>query len=100
MTGGPGNMKNQLDVGILVSPLNDPSIREMPLLYEPLLVYSSHTYEKNYLLPEDMQPEELLLLEEGHGRYAGRIQQSDGYGTFEYLERNFKPWSRRPSHHF
>ncbi len=58
--------KNQLDVGILVSPLNDPSIREMPLFYEPLLVYSSHTYEKNYLLPEDIQPEELLLLEEGH----------------------------------
>ena len=58
--------KNQLDVGILVSPLNDPSIRETPLFYEPLLVYSSHTYEKHYLLPEDIAPEELLLLEEGH----------------------------------
>jgi LysR family hydrogen peroxide-inducible transcriptional activator len=58
--------KNQLDVGILVSPLNDLSIRETPLFYEPLLVYSSHTYEKHYLLPEDIAPEELLLLEEGH----------------------------------
>jgi LysR family transcriptional regulator, hydrogen peroxide-inducible genes activator len=58
--------KNQLDVGILVSPLHDPSIRETPLFYEPLLVYSSHTYEKHYLLPEDIAPEELLLLEEGH----------------------------------
>jgi len=58
--------KNQLDVGILVSPLNDPSIRETPLFYEPLLVYSCHTYEKHYLLPEDIEPEELLLLEEGH----------------------------------
>ncbi len=57
---------NQLDVGLLVSPLNDPAIRETPLFYEPLLVYSSHTYEKHYLLPEDIEPEELLLLEEGH----------------------------------
>ena len=34
----PRNRKNQLDVGILVNPLHDPSIREMPLFYEPLLV--------------------------------------------------------------
>ncbi len=58
--------KNQLDVGILVSPLNDAAIRETPLFYEPLFVYSSHGYEKHYLLPEDIEPEELLLLEEGH----------------------------------
>lgn len=57
---------NQLDVGILVSPLNDPAIREAPLFYEPLMVYSSHGYEKHYLMPEDLEPEELLLLEEGH----------------------------------
>lgn len=60
-------LKNdKLDVGILVGPLNDASIREVPLFYEPLLVYSSHTYEKAYLLPEDIDPQELLLLEEGH----------------------------------
>lgn len=58
--------KNQLDVGILVGPLHDAAIRETPLFYEPLLVYSSHTYEKHYLAPEDLAPEELLLLEEGH----------------------------------
>ena len=58
--------KNQLDVGILVSPINDPAIREIPLFYEPLMVYSSHSFDKQYLLPEDLDPEELLLLEEGH----------------------------------
>lgn len=58
--------KNQLDVGILVSPLHDPHVRETPLFYEPLYVYSSHSYEKQYLLPEDIEPDELLLLEEGH----------------------------------
>ncbi|MFM8487023.1 MAG: LysR substrate-binding domain-containing protein, partial [Bacteroidota bacterium] len=57
---------NDLDVGILVGPLNDPSIRESPLFYEPLLVYSSHGFDKTYLLPEDIDPRELLLLEEGH----------------------------------
>jgi LysR family hydrogen peroxide-inducible transcriptional activator len=57
---------NDLDVGILVGPLNDPSIRESPLFYEPLLVYSSHGFDKTYLLPEDIDRRELLLLEEGH----------------------------------
>ena len=57
---------NDLDVGVLVGPLNDPSIRETPLFYEPLLVYSSHGFDKTYLLPEDIDPRELLLLEEGH----------------------------------
>jgi len=46
--------KNQLDVGILVSPLNDPAIRETPLFYEPLLVYSSHTYEKRVQPPKSI----------------------------------------------
>ncbi|MBL7829190.1 MAG: LysR family transcriptional regulator [Saprospiraceae bacterium] len=58
--------KNQLDVGILVGPLQDAAIREKPLFYEPLLVYSSHGFDKSYLMPEDINPEELLLLEEGH----------------------------------
>jgi LysR family hydrogen peroxide-inducible transcriptional activator len=58
--------KNQLDVGILVSPLGDSSILEWPLFYEPLSVYSSHGFSKTYLLPEDISPDELLLLEEGH----------------------------------
>jgi LysR family hydrogen peroxide-inducible transcriptional activator len=57
---------NDLDVGILVGPLNDQSIRETALFYEPLLVYSSHGFDKAYLLPEDIDPRELLLLEEGH----------------------------------
>ncbi len=58
--------KSQLDVGILVSPLGDSAIQETRLFYEPLLVYSSHSYKKHFLLPEDLEPDELLLLEEGH----------------------------------
>ena len=55
-----------LDVGILVTPLNDNALRETPLFYEPLLAYTSYPYEKAFLLAEDINPEELLLLEEGH----------------------------------
>lgn len=58
--------KGQIDVGILVTPLKDPTIRETPLFYETFMVYSSHGFDKEYLLPEDINPNELWLLEEGH----------------------------------
>ena len=58
--------KGQLDVGILVTPIKDAAIRETPLFYEAFMAYSSRAFEKAYLLPEDIDPNELWLLEEGH----------------------------------
>lgn len=58
--------RGQLDVGILVTPLNQPSFRETPLFHEALLVYSSHDHDKQFILPEEIDPNELWLLEEGH----------------------------------
>lgn len=58
--------KGMLDAAILVTPLNDPTLQESQLFYEPFVVYSSHTYPKKYLLPEDIDPNQLWLLEEGH----------------------------------
>lgn len=58
--------KGEIDMGILVTPLNHKYIRERPLFYESFLIYSSHNYEKEYLLPEDLDLNELWLLEEGH----------------------------------
>ncbi|MBK8557343.1 MAG: LysR family transcriptional regulator [Lewinellaceae bacterium] len=55
-----------LDAGILVTPLPNSGIRETPLFYEPFVVYSAKDYGKEYLLPEDIDPSQLLLLEEGH----------------------------------
>ncbi len=55
-----------LDAGILVTPLQDSSIRETPLFYEPFVVYTAQDYDKEFLLPEDIDPNQLLLLEEGH----------------------------------
>lgn len=58
--------KGMLDAAILVTPLNDNTLREQPLFYEAFVVYSGHEYRKKYLLPEDINPNELWLLEEGH----------------------------------
>lgn len=58
--------KGELDAGILVTPLQDAAIKERTMFYEPFWVYSSHSYKKKYLLPDDIDPNELWLLEEGH----------------------------------
>lgn len=58
--------KGEIDVGILVTPLHNKSIKETPLFYEHFIIYSSHEYTKEFLLPEDLDLNELWLLEEGH----------------------------------
>jgi LysR family hydrogen peroxide-inducible transcriptional activator len=60
---------NRLDAGIVVTPLKEASIREEPLFYEELYVYvskSSTLYAKEYIVPNELNPDELWLLEEGH----------------------------------
>ena len=61
--------EGSIDAGILVTPLNDPSIREENLFYEELVAYVSKNnaaYKKSYVLPTDIDPNKLWLLEEGH----------------------------------
>lgn len=58
--------KGLLDAGILVTPLHLDFIKEIPVFYEAFVVYSSHGYAKEYLLPEDLNPNDLWLLQEGH----------------------------------
>lgn len=60
---------NRLDCAIVVSPLNDIAITEDVLFYEELFVYVSPQnllYNKKYILPTDIDPAQLWLLEEGH----------------------------------
>lgn len=59
-------MKGQIDVGILVTPLYNKLVHETPLFYEEFFVYASNTFDKQYLLPKDIDPKGLWLLEEGH----------------------------------
>jgi LysR family hydrogen peroxide-inducible transcriptional activator len=59
----------RIDVGILVTPLQENGIREQVLFYEELLVYVSRknaAYKKTYMLAQDIDPDKLWLLEEGH----------------------------------
>lgn len=59
----------QLDVGILVTPLQESGINEQVLFYEELMAYVSKknaAYAKKYVLPQDIDPAKLWLLEEGH----------------------------------
>lgn len=61
--------EGKIDVGILVTPLQEAGIHEMLLFYEELMVYVSKknaVYEKTYVLPQDIDPNKLWLLEEGH----------------------------------
>lgn len=59
----------RIDAGILVTPLSDPGIKEHVLFYEEMMAYISPknaAYNKTYILPQDIDPNKLWLLEEGH----------------------------------
>jgi LysR family hydrogen peroxide-inducible transcriptional activator len=61
--------EGRIDAGILVTPLNENGIKEQPLFYEELMAYVSRkneAYRKTYVLPQDIDPNKLWLLEEGH----------------------------------
>ncbi len=61
--------EGKIDAGILVTPLNETGIKEDVLFYEEMLAYISPknaAYKKTYVLPQDIDPNKLWLLEEGH----------------------------------
>jgi LysR family hydrogen peroxide-inducible transcriptional activator len=61
--------KNQIDLGLLVTPLEDDALLEYPLFNEPFHVYAAKDSElakKSMVSDEDLKNERLLLLAEGH----------------------------------
>lgn len=60
---------NTLDIGILVTPINEPQIREIPLFYEPFLLYA-HTehplLERKEVTTSDLNEKGLWILSQGH----------------------------------
>lgn len=61
--------EGKIDAGILVTPLQEKGIREHVLFYEELMAYVSQSnaaFKKTYVLPQDIKPDKLWLLEEGH----------------------------------
>lgn len=60
---------NELDLGILATPLKEPELKEIPLYYEPFLVFTSNhhkLFEKEFIAPEELSTNDLWLLNEGH----------------------------------
>lgn len=64
-----GLKNGQLDAGILATPLNDASLKEKILFYEKYFLYVNDNekgFNKQYVLPSDIDIDRLWLLEEGH----------------------------------
>ena len=58
-----------IDIGLLVTPLNEPTIREIPIFYEPFLLYlpeNHRLFKEKLMLAEDLDPSDVLVLDEGH----------------------------------
>ena len=91
---------NRLDLAILVTPIDEAEIREVPVFYEPILLYTSEElkfYHQDKVDIKSLTPDNLLLLEEGHcfrGQVMnlcstkGKMSQQLNYqsGSFETLK--------------
>jgi LysR family transcriptional regulator, hydrogen peroxide-inducible genes activator len=67
---------NRLDIAILVTPLDDKEIREVPIFYEPILLYTSENlkyFQQDRINLKSLSFENLLLLEEGHC-FRGQVE--------------------------
>lgn len=61
--------KGTLDIGLLVTPLKETSIREIPVFNEPFLLYLPENHKllnEKLMLADDLDPSEVLVLDEGH----------------------------------
>lgn len=58
--------EGSLDIGLLVTPLHETGIREVPLFNEPFVVFTLREDMPNPIAPDALPEEGLLLLEEGH----------------------------------
>lgn len=57
---------NDIDFGILATPLGDELLDETILYYEPMMVYGIKDSSKTYITSKDISDRKIWLLEEGH----------------------------------
>jgi len=58
-----------IDIGLLVTPLNEQAIKETPIFYEPFLLYlpENHRFlDQELMLADELDPSEVMVLDEGH----------------------------------
>ena len=58
--------KGIIDIGILATPISESSLTATPIFHEEFFLYSKSKINKKYVLAEDINPNDLWLLEEGH----------------------------------
>ncbi len=61
--------EEELDAGLLATPLEDSKIKELPLYNEPFIAFipeGHRLYGKEKLVDQDLAVDDILLLEEGH----------------------------------
>jgi LysR family hydrogen peroxide-inducible transcriptional activator len=82
-----------LDAGILATPLHDNAITEQVVFYEKYFLYvnaKEKGFDKNYVLPKDIDVNRLWLLEEGHCmrsqilNFCSLKKQKELEGQFHY----------------
>jgi LysR family hydrogen peroxide-inducible transcriptional activator len=84
--------EGRIDTGILVTPLPANGMREEVLFYEEFLAYVSPknaAYKKTYVLPQDIDPAKLWLMEEGHcfrSQIENLCELRKASGTGAYFE--------------
>ncbi|MFT7120423.1 MAG: LysR family hydrogen peroxide-inducible transcriptional activator [Neolewinella sp.] len=64
-----GLKRKQIDLGLLVTPLEEKQLREITLFYEPFLIYATpeeDILKQTPLLPDHIQQKDLWILEQGH----------------------------------
>lgn len=62
-------MEGQLDVGIMVGPVGQSRLSEMPIFHEPFLLYAHEgaaVAEKAEVLPEHLDSADMWILNQGH----------------------------------
>lgn len=61
--------KDQIDIGLMVTPLNEEGLKELPLFYEEFYAYVSHRHtlhDQKIVSPTELKSEGLWILDEGH----------------------------------
>ncbi len=75
--------QNQLDIGLVVTPLDEASLVEHSVFHEPFYVYASSQSalaEKKAVLESDLKGEDLMLLAEGHCMREQMLKVCRNYG--------------------
>ncbi len=85
--------RETIDVGLMATPLAIPGLKERPLFRERFLVFAAPDEKvayKRYVLPSDIDPDRLWLLEEGHCMRSQvmnlcELRKAGAHGNLSYL---------------